>query len=151
MVALSKTFTWPVCAQLPERLSSSNEYQNSQHGPVRQGKDPYRQRLEIQHAYKLLDSNSAENSNHLSCWVACLASVGEKSEQQGCVLEELILRRLFVGEPPPRPCPRQAACLRHPLWYKLSGDLGKDSLLLISWFSIPVLGAFDADAGVFGV
>ena len=57
------------------------------------------------HAYKLLDSDSLENGDHLSHWAASLASAGDKSEQQGCVLEELDLRMPFMEEPPPRPCP----------------------------------------------
>ena len=105
LVALSRAFQRPVCAHLPEPLSSSHIHQSGQHGPVRQGKDPYRRCLRIWHAYKLLDSDSLENGDHLRHWAAHLASVGEESEQQGRVLKELDLRMLFMEEPPPRPRP----------------------------------------------
>jgi len=65
-------------------------------------------------AYGLL--GSAGNGDGPSHWAAGSASVGEESGQQGHVLEELDLRMPMVGEPPPRPSPRQGACLRNPPW-----------------------------------
>ena len=129
---------------LPEHL---NKDQNGQHGPVHEGKDPYRQCLRIRHTYKLLDS--VENGDHLRHWAAHLASVGEESEQQGRVLEEL--ENTVYGRASSYTLSLTSSLLKAPsmvqaVWRPWRGLIALDKLFLhpCAW---PMEAAPSSDAG----